>query len=233
MADAHTYIEAASREEASAMAADFILKQIENGLSQRGAASVAFSGGSTPAATYTLLSGKNADWKKVAVALVDERFVPPNNAASNQRFIERTLFKNNAAAATFHPMWSDGASLDEAAKRASENYRRLLPFDVALFGMGADAHTASWFPESKDLAAATALNAPTVLGVHAPGADGTPERLTLTKKAVEQTRQSILLLFGKEKKDVFVDAIGSDAPQAPVRILVDTLGATLTIIWAP
>ncbi len=117
------------------------------GITARGRASLAVSGGSTPKAFFKALSSAGIDWPKVTVTLVDERFVPPENDRSNHKLVAENLLQNAARAAAFVPLYHAGETAEEAATEATTATAGICqPFDVAILGMGTDGHTASFFP---------------------------------------------------------------------------------------
>ena len=69
----------------------------------KGAALFAGPGGSTPAPVYRRLATTDLDWSKVAVTLVDERYVPETSPESNARLIRDVLLQDKAASARFIP----------------------------------------------------------------------------------------------------------------------------------
>jgi len=78
----------------ASMAIEFALREA---LSTRGSASLMVSGGSSPKPLYAQLSQSDLDWSKVTVSLVDERWVDPGQAGSNEDFIRENLIQNKAS----------------------------------------------------------------------------------------------------------------------------------------
>ena len=76
-----------------------------------------------------------------------------------------------------------------------------LPISVLLFGMGADMHTASLFPDGDNLEEALSSNAPTLLPMRAAGA--LEARITLTAQVLNSSRIKHLVIFGDEKRAAF------------------------------
>ena len=60
----------------------------------RGRASIAVSGGSTPKLLFEELSLINLDWSKVDLTLVDERWIDPDSEESNELLVKTHLIKN-------------------------------------------------------------------------------------------------------------------------------------------
>ena len=228
----------ATREEAADYAAGLVTGALEQAVAARGRASLMVSGGSTPGPVFDCLSLHPLAWEQVTVGLVDERWVPPEDAASNERLVRSRLLVNRAGAAGLIPMWTPVETAEAAAADRNAAYTpHCAPADVVLLGMGNDGHTASWFPGSKGLEAA--LSPPDGAVIAAIDATGCPvagsnvHRLTLTGPAVVSAGAALLLVFGDEKLDVLERARRADPLDMPVRHAIDGLGDRLTIIWAP
>jgi 6-phosphogluconolactonase len=212
-------------------AAETIAEAITAAIASRGEACIALSGGSTPEPAYSALAAMQLDWPRVTLVLVDERFAPPSEEASNERMVTRAFASAIEAGAHFKPLYSATPTPVEAADRAEALYAP-LHIDLAVMGMGTDAHTASWFPG----AAAHALDlntARTVVAVHAPGAAGTPHRLTLTRTAYNRAGQALLLITGADKRHRLETALSQPIELAPVAALLAPGAPKLQIFWAP
>jgi 6-phosphogluconolactonase len=225
--------EFATRDAAMAAAADLLARAIVKGIAARGAAAAALSGGSTPEPAYALLAQRDLDWARVTVALVDERWAPPTSPASNEAMIRRALAPALAKGAKLLPLWSDAGSVEAGAARAEAPYAALA-LDAALMGMGADGHTASWFPGAAALEQALdPANPHTVMAITAPGAAGAAERLTLTRAALARAGRLILLITGADKRAVWEAAAKADPCAQPAAALIADGANKLDVLWAP
>ncbi len=208
-------------------------------LSKHGAATLLVSGGSTPAPLYEQLSKTELAWKKVKIALVDERWVDPQNPASNEGLIKRHLLINNAKAASFTGMKTSTERASRGHAETESNYQNLpQPFSAAIIGMGPDGHTASLFPQAEGLnkalkaetdqltAAINAKNSP-VAGAHT-------ERMTMTVSGLLKCERLILLITGEDKLAVFDQAMKpGPIEEMPIRALLHQERTPVEMYWAP
>jgi 6-phosphogluconolactonase len=177
-------------------------------LSRDNKAALAVSGGTTPAVFFEHLAREKLDWARVTVTLVDDRCVPESSDRSNVRLVKEHLLQHEAAAARFVPLVA-GAEQEIAA---------LLPFAAVVLGMGLDGHTASFFPDGDNLAAA--LAGPHLIEtMRAPGA---PEpRVTLTLPTLLQTDLLALHIEGAAKREVLAIAeTQGPVAQMPIRAVL-------------
>jgi 6-phosphogluconolactonase len=173
-----------------------------------GTVRIALSGGSTPRRTYQeLASARLVDrfpWQRVHWFWGDERFVPPDDPASNFRMAREAML---AAAAVppgnIYPVPTVGIDPDAAAAAYEAELRRAYGgasltsgrplFHICLLGLGDDGHTASLLPGE------SALNERTrwVAAV----AHGRPQtRITLTYPALEASQHILFLVSGAGKR---------------------------------
>ena len=101
-------------------------------------------------------------------------------------------------------------------------------------GMGADGHTASWFPNADGLNEALDPNgAQSVVAVHAPGAAGSDDRLTLTVPALAGAGAAILLMAGVDKFAKLNEAVGAAPENLPVAALFEACKGKIDVLWTP
>ena len=199
-----------------------------------GRAFFAGPGGTTPLPVYARMARADIDWSKVAVTLVDERYVPETSPESNAAAMKRDLLFGPAAAATFIPLYTPEVTVDRAALVAAKALANASGrFDAVLLGMGEDGHICSMFPESPTLKTLlTPTLAPTVLGVPH-GRDGmapTIERLSINLPYLMQAGRVILALKGAAKRDVFEREAQGDPATQPIAAML-AAHVPLEVVW--
>jgi 6-phosphogluconolactonase len=210
--------------------AEAVAASLKAGIAVRGVASVAVSGGSTPALFFrTLAQHVDVQWDKVTVTLVDERWIDESSDRSNARLVKANLLQGRAGVARFVPLYQGGAP--DAAKASLAQASVPAPLDVAILGMGNDGHTASFFPGGDTLAEALTAEGP-VVAINAPGA-GEP-RVTLTLRHLLASRALYLHIEGEEKVKT-LERAQAEGPveDMPVRAILRQATTPLTIFWCP
>lgn len=217
-----------TREALMQAAAQHLADALNEAIARRGVACAALSGGGTPAPAYRALAALPLEWPKITFALVDERFVPLSDPASNESMIATTLAPAFAAGAQIKPMYFAADTIERAADFADVLYEH-VHIDIALMGMGADGHTASWFPGAAD-AALDPANTRSVIAVHVPQAQGSAERLTLTRHAVARAGRLFLLITGTDKLARLEQALTQQ--DAPAAVLFAPGMPPVEVFWA-
>jgi 6-phosphogluconolactonase len=202
--------------ELPARAAERIALELTKALAERGTASLALAGGTTPKATYEALAGLPLDWAKLDVFFGDERCVPADHSDSNYRMAKAALFDRiTIPSERVHRMQGELADRDAAARA----YERELPeeLDIVVLGVGEDAHTASLFPGSPALHEIVRRVVPVV------GPKPPPERLTLTPPAITNARLCIVLASGAGKAEPVRRALvgALDIANVPIQLARD------------
>jgi 6-phosphogluconolactonase len=202
-------------------------------IAERGAALLVVSGGTTPARYFRALSECDIDWSRVCVTLADERRVPDDSPRSNARLVRETLLQNRAAAAPFTPLADSRLTEDQELAAANARIARLpLPADLVVLGMGANGHTASWFPQAEGLAEAMDQSARSLVApIRAP--DAPEARLTLTGRVILRARALALQIEGPDKAQTLNAALGEGPEEdLPIRAVLRRAADRLTIFSA-
>lgn len=228
---AHRYTDAdtLSRELASRIAAN-----LNAAIDARGLGSLVVSGGRSPIKFFEHLRTQDVDWSRVCVALADERWVEPTDAASNERLVRDVLLKDRAAAARFSGLKNGAPTPDLGAVSAWETFARIpRPFDAVLLGMGDDGHTASLFPGSPNLQ--SALNPAAAAGCVGMWAPAAPQpRLSLNLTALLDARRVLVLIAGDSKWLTYVAACEpGPVHDMPVRAVLRQQRTPVEVIWSP
>lgn len=207
-----------------------IAGQLTQDIAQRGTASLAVSGGSTPKGLFRALSQCDLDWAKVCITLVDERWVDCDSPDSNEQLVRDNLIQNKAAQAqmlglkTAHETAEQG--LIEARQRVSDIGK---PFSAVILGMGGDGHTASWFPQADNLQ--ELLDPKGTLEVDITHPVTAPhQRITLTFPAVLNSREIIIHIVSRKKRAV-LESAGQN--RFPIAAILEQSATPVTIWWAP
>lgn len=226
----HTFAtnEALSRALAQRIAAD-----LSAAIAQRGQATLAVSGGSTPRPLFEALSTATLDWSSVYITQVDERWVDEDHADSNARLIRQCLLQNAASAAHFLSMKMPSDSPFTAEAAASEKLSVFAAaIDVVVLGMGDDGHTASFFPGADTLTRALDPDGHDLcVAVRPPVAPH--DRMTLSLAALLRARHSYLHIAGAAKRAVLeLASEPGDVEQLPIRAVLHHAALTLDIYLA-
>jgi 6-phosphogluconolactonase len=184
-----------------------------------------------------MLAGKDFEWSKVTAALVDERWVPSDADASNERFIRKSLVQGKAAPLNFIGLYNGATEPQSGLQETLCRFEALhFPLDVAVLGMGPDGHTASWFPHAEGLNAALSLEGGALAAITAERSEVTSDhvmRMTMTLRAIASARFICLLIAGAEKRQTLDRALEKgDVSDMPIRALLQAR-PDLWICWAP
>lgn len=195
-----------------------------NAVEERGVAFLAVPGGRSPRPVLAALAARALPWERIVLALTDERWVPLDEAASNEGGLRAIL-----APASGQPRivgLYTGHATPEAGQATVEVRLADLPWpaDAVLLGMGEDGHVASLFPDG-------AFPGPGNGRSMAARAPGPPvERISLTPQALVDAHHLFLMLPEEPKRAIF-EATRADVPPPPVHRLL-ALGAERVEIHA-
>jgi 6-phosphogluconolactonase len=221
-----------TREEASRNAAARIADLLRARLASAGRAAIIVSGGSSPKQCYDELSRQSIDWQNVHVAISDERWVPPSDAASNERMLREHLLSNGSSVAHLLPIYQDDSTPQQRCESLDADLRDLpIPFACTLLGMGEDAHFASLFPDFANLDEALDPESG-VLCVPVQTRSSPHPRVSLTMSPLTRSDEIILLFFGDEKLTVYEQA-KAESNGFPVSRLLRQKRAPVRVYWAP
>ncbi|RHW77047.1 6-phosphogluconolactonase [Colwellia sp. RSH04] len=230
----YQFLEHSTRDELDNTLAEQIAVLLNQAIKDKGKASIAVSGGSTPKGLFKQLAAMDLEWSKVTITLADERWVNIDSDDSNTRLVHENLLQGYAAAAKFFYLKQGDVLTNETLadlNLAAE--KTILPLDVLILGMGEDGHTASLFPCSEQIKQGlNPENDNALMSVQPKTAPH--QRITFTFSSLSMSKVVILHLCGKAKKDVVNKAIeGSDLFEMPIRAFLHHPTLNTQIFWAP
>ncbi|QLG86811.1 6-phosphogluconolactonase [Chitinibacter bivalviorum] len=209
-----------------------IADELKKAIAARGTAGLAVSGGRTPAGMFKALRNSDLDWSRVVITLVDERWVQPDHADSNERLTRENLLQDGAAAATFVSLVNTQATPHEALAEIEARLAKMPnPIDVVILGMGDDGHTASLFPAAAELEAACESTA-LLAAVTPPVAPH--QRITLTLPTIVKSPKVLVHITGESKKELLLNAMAANVAlteQYPIRRVLDQVPLA-NVFWA-
>jgi 6-phosphogluconolactonase len=168
--------------------------------------SVALSGGSTPELLFSLLGdhfSRSARWDYVHLFWGDERCVPPDDPESNFGMAKRKFIdKINIPMSNIHRIRGEEMPEEEAIRYAGDisantRLRNGLPImDLIILGLGEDGHTASIFPENRELLKSGRVCEVAIHPVTS------RKRVTITGPTINNAASVAFLITGKKKAPV-------------------------------
>ncbi len=171
-----------------------ILQASSVAIKQHGSFSIVLAGGSTPKAIYALLVKADADWANWHVFINDDRCLPVDDDERNSKMVNEVWLSHVAIPSNqFHPIPCELGPI-EGASAYAKTLEQVGAFDLVLFGLGEDGHTASLFPghvvdNSADVVPVFNSPKPPL------------ERVTMSQNRLNNTKEALFLVTGAGKQD--------------------------------
>ena len=195
--------------------ASFLLTGLAKAITEKGHATLALSGGSSPLPIFAILAKTDFAWDKVTITLVDERNVDPTHPDSNQKLVTDHVLAGKPSQATFIPLYNNQPA-----------YHEMTSCDSMLLGMGTDGHFASLFPDMIGSSAFDVTQPPAIITTAPQGSPRHP-RISMNLSLIKASSHVCLILPNAEKQDLFESA--KTNPELPVHYLNHALGDALTL----
>jgi 6-phosphogluconolactonase len=223
------------KEAVAEFAVDKWIEISQTAIAEAGKFTVALSGGRTPIAFYHKLSAcpQPLPWDRTHIFLGDERFVPPDDKASNYRMIKENLLSRIAIPKeNVHPIMTVGITIEGAAETYETDIRTFFEigdndipvFDLIILGIGADGHTASLFPGTASLQEAKRLAIPVFT-------DRSPsERISLTLGVINNAKRICFLVHGAGKASVIKEIVEEEDSALPAAQVKPTRGTLVFLM---
>jgi 6-phosphogluconolactonase len=197
-------------------AADRLMARID---ANNGRAMICLTGGSSPQQLYRLLATdayrQRIPWDRVHWFIGDERFVAADNPLNNMGAAQRAFLYRCAPAENIHPIPTDTANPNEAARRYADQLQsfygadQLDParplFDLVLLGVGPDGHIASLFPDYPAIDETERW----VVGVPTAHVEPFVPRVSLTLPALGSCREMLFEVASAEKRAILTRVLES------------------------
>lgn len=195
--------------------ASFLMTGLAKAITEKGHATLALSGGSSPLPIFAILAHTDFAWDKVTITLVDERKVDPAHSDSNQKLVTDHVLAGKPSQAKFVPLYNNQLA-----------YHELTSCDAMLLGMGMDGHFASLFPDMIGSSAFDVTQPPAIITT---GPQGSPRhpRISMNLSLIKASSHVCLILPNAEKQGLFES--GKTNPDLPVHYLHHALGEALTL----
>ena len=171
-----------------------ILNAASRAIANHGSFSIVLAGGSTPKAIYAMLAQQQADWANWHVYINDDRCLPVDDDERNSKMVNEVWLTHvNIPKHQFHAIPCELGSI-EGAKSYAKTLEHIGAFDLVLFGLGEDGHTASLFPGH---VVDNSADAVPVFNSPKPPA----ERVTMSQNRLNNTKEALFLVTGAGKQD--------------------------------
>lgn len=182
---------------------------------------VAISGGSTYGTLFDYWVKAAGDTIGATFFPVDERVVPFEDEASNWRVVKERLFDPIGDTESIDHLGNNFTAYEELLIREFQG--ETPDFDVLFLGVGDDGHTASLFPGGKYLSDRTSNLLETV------SPKEPAERVSLSPKAILNAQNIVVIIDGKNKKQIVERILQEDVTLPIVQILKEVNKGTLYI----
>ncbi len=171
-----------------------ILDAASRAIKNHGSFSIVLAGGSTPKSIYALLAKQNADWANWHVYVNDDRCLPVDDNERNSKMVEDVWLSHVSVPKNqFYAIPAELGPI-EGASAYAKTLANVPTFDLVLFGLGEDGHTASLFPGH---AVDNSADAVPVFNSPKPPA----ERVTMSQNRLNNTHEALFLVTGKGKQE--------------------------------
>jgi 6-phosphogluconolactonase len=163
---------------------------------------IVLTGGFTAKRLYKLWSEisspLHSNYSNVRFYFGDERCVNPTSIDSNYKMVIDSLFSGNVPKGNLYRMEAERLDIEAAALE----YANIIPerIDLLILSVGNDGHIASLFPYSPALDLKNSLVVPITCN-KLPA-----NRLTITPVVINRARYILVMAFGKDKVNVYLNA---------------------------
>jgi 6-phosphogluconolactonase len=214
-------------------AGECIIDRLGADIREKGSATIALSGGSTPRSVYLQLSStslrERVDWSRVHFFWGDEMFGPHPVGQGSYRLADETLLKPlGVPASHIHRIRAE-----HSPQTAAENYEvdmrshfglrhgQFPEFSLFLLGLGVDGHVASLLPHAGILGEQFRYALPVF------HEETRSWGITVTLPVINHSRTILVLVSGRGKAEILQAILENDTPVYPAQMLEPVHGELL------
>lgn len=171
-----------------------IMHAADKAIENYGCFSIVLAGGSTPKSIYALLAKQACDWANWHVFINDDRCLPVDDDERNSKMVQDVwLSQVSIPKNQFYAIPAELGPI-EGAKAYNKMIKDVGTFDLVLFGLGEDGHTASLFPGH---VVDNSADVVPVFDSPKPPA----ERVTMSQNRLNNTHEALFLVTGSGKQE--------------------------------
>ena len=185
-------------------AAEIIKTSIDLLLKQQDYVVFAIPGGRSVSGIFGYLKEQDIPWEKVHLFMVDEREVPITDEQSNYRqaretFIDELVQQGKLPEDNVHPYKKDeGIALYQVELETVKQSDDHKFYDIVLLSSGEDGHIGALYPNHHSLEDGSPYFITMSDSPKPP-----PNRMSMSRQHLVNSRMAILLFFGKGKEDAY------------------------------
>lgn len=196
---------------------------------------IGLAGGATPMPAYSEFAQAQLPWPRIALTLIDERFVPITDAQSNEANIASAFSDIKAQLGGWHGLMHTSLAIEQVAECANQEIKSLQqPMDIVVIGMGSDGHIASLFSKSADFQHAMDLQCTdAVVPIRFAAQLGLIDRISFSLAELLKAKKIFICITGDEKRCVLEQSLDGSAPEYAVASLLKHYSRPIEIFWSP
>ena len=210
--------------------AKFIIHKAAEAVRAKGRFVIAISGGNTPQRLFALLAqvpySNQVRWDSFFVFWADERCVPLDDERNNAHMAQELWLSKVPIPPSNTYKIPSGLEPEKAARIYEDNLRFFFrghfpSFDLILLGLGENGHTASLFPYTDSLRAASHL----ITTVYV--AEQDMHRVTMTSFLINMATDIVFMVSGAGKAEIVNTVINGeiDTDRYPAQLIAPHTGS--------
>ncbi|MDP7116331.1 MAG: 6-phosphogluconolactonase [Candidatus Woesearchaeota archaeon] len=213
-----------NRHELAKKAKDLLMEKIQEAAKLKKRVIVALPGGRSVQGLFKeLAKEKDEVLKQVDFFWVDERVVPLDDEESNFKLADDLFLKEWLAQGVISQEQIHALPYQEVRGVIVEEYNReltklneLLSFDIVILGVGEDSHTAAIYPQHSSVK----NDKPGYIYLD-DSPKPPPERITASRKLLENSRVAIAIFQGRAKQDALENYLDGSLSieKCPIKVI--------------